>query len=58
MFSDELPSCPGKSYCLQFCLQAMIIITDTKMTQDIQVLEHLHLYIPFWEENPQNVERG
>lgn len=36
----------------------MIIITDTKMTQDIQVLEHLHLYILFWEENPQNVERG
>lgn len=51
MFSDELPSCPGKSYCLQFCLQATGIIIDIKMTQEIQVLEHPHLYIPFWEES-------
>lgn len=28
----------------------MIIIIDIKMTQEIQVLENLHLYNSFWEE--------
>lgn len=45
MFSDELLPCPGKSYGLQFCLQAMIIIIDIKMIQDISVLEHPHSFV-------------
>lgn len=28
------------------------------MTQEIQVLEHLHLYIPFWEENRKKYREG
>lgn len=34
----------------------MIVIIDTQMTQEIQVLEHL--YIPFCEENPKKYREG
>lgn len=33
----------------------MNILIDTGMTQEIQILEHPHLYIPFWEKNQEEI---